>query len=273
MSLFVLYLCYYFCVLNQVNVNLAGLPSLVVPCGFVEGGAAGLPVGLQMISSSFSEVIILNLSIVIVYKDCCTLKPAYDMIPYQTSCLVPLISCAYQFWVFNHCYVLLHHIFLWATRFENQITFVTRIVYQFFRASYSEWEISLSSLSRVIISSHRCCQKTRICVWEQFPHITETVITRFWCICWFWDLELVGICQELIIVLFHSFLRGILVPVIFYIVNLHCNGKECSKEQFDNLIIFNMVMFLYSIGVLWWVTSNYLLVITYKPVYRNCQKH
>ncbi|XP_078179696.1 amidase family protein [Carex rostrata] len=38
-----------------VNVNLAGLPSLVVPCGFVEGGASGLPVGLQMISSSFSE--------------------------------------------------------------------------------------------------------------------------------------------------------------------------------------------------------------------------
>jgi len=39
-----------------VNVNLAGLPALVVPCGFVEGGAAGLPVGLQMIGSPFSEV-------------------------------------------------------------------------------------------------------------------------------------------------------------------------------------------------------------------------
>ncbi|KAG6482079.1 hypothetical protein ZIOFF_058706 [Zingiber officinale] len=38
-----------------VNVNLAGLPALVVPCGFVEGGSAGLPVGLQMIGSSFSE--------------------------------------------------------------------------------------------------------------------------------------------------------------------------------------------------------------------------
>ncbi|TKW06894.1 hypothetical protein SEVIR_7G270900v4 [Setaria viridis] len=38
-----------------VNVNLAGLPALVVPCGFVEGGAAGLPVGLQMIGSPFSE--------------------------------------------------------------------------------------------------------------------------------------------------------------------------------------------------------------------------
>ncbi|KAL5213699.1 hypothetical protein ABZP36_002851 [Zizania latifolia] len=38
-----------------VNVNLAGLPALVVLCGFVEGGSAGLPVGLQMIGSPFSE--------------------------------------------------------------------------------------------------------------------------------------------------------------------------------------------------------------------------
>lgn len=35
---------------------MAGLPALVVPCGFVEGGSAGLPVGLQMIGSPFSEV-------------------------------------------------------------------------------------------------------------------------------------------------------------------------------------------------------------------------
>lgn len=39
-----------------MNVNLAGLPALVVPCGFVEGGAAGLPVGLQIIGSPFCEV-------------------------------------------------------------------------------------------------------------------------------------------------------------------------------------------------------------------------
>ncbi|EES11532.1 hypothetical protein BDA96_06G259500 [Sorghum bicolor] len=38
-----------------VNVNLAGLPALVVPCGFVEGGPAGLPVGLQLIGSPFCE--------------------------------------------------------------------------------------------------------------------------------------------------------------------------------------------------------------------------
>ncbi|XP_068637217.1 glutamyl-tRNA(Gln) amidotransferase subunit A, chloroplastic/mitochondrial [Aristolochia californica] len=38
-----------------VNVNLAGLPALVVPCGLVEGGTAGLPVGLQMIGAAHDE--------------------------------------------------------------------------------------------------------------------------------------------------------------------------------------------------------------------------
>lgn len=38
-----------------VNVNLAGLPALVLPCGFVDGGLAGLPVGLQMIGAAFDE--------------------------------------------------------------------------------------------------------------------------------------------------------------------------------------------------------------------------
>nr|KJB84124.1 hypothetical protein B456_N005800 [Gossypium raimondii] len=36
-----------------VNVNLAGLPALVLPCGFVEGGAVGLPVGLP--GAAFDE--------------------------------------------------------------------------------------------------------------------------------------------------------------------------------------------------------------------------
>lgn len=43
--------------LVQVNVNLAGLPALVLPCGFVEGGPVGLPVGLQMIGAAFDEVL------------------------------------------------------------------------------------------------------------------------------------------------------------------------------------------------------------------------
>lgn len=43
-----------------VNVNLAGLPALVLPCGFVEGGPAGLPVGLQMIGAAFDEEKILR---------------------------------------------------------------------------------------------------------------------------------------------------------------------------------------------------------------------
>lgn len=42
--------------LMQVNVNLAGLPALVLPCGLTEGGLAGLPVGLQMIGPAFDEV-------------------------------------------------------------------------------------------------------------------------------------------------------------------------------------------------------------------------
>ncbi|KAK2387340.1 fatty acid amide hydrolase [Trifolium repens] len=38
-----------------VNVNLAGLPALVLPCGFVDSEPIGLPVGLQMIGAAFDE--------------------------------------------------------------------------------------------------------------------------------------------------------------------------------------------------------------------------
>lgn len=43
--------------LMTVNVNLSGLPAIVVPCGFVpsEDGQAQLPVGLQMIGRAFGE--------------------------------------------------------------------------------------------------------------------------------------------------------------------------------------------------------------------------
>lgn len=41
----------------QVNVNLAGLPALVLPCGFVKEGSSHLPVGLQMIGAAFNEVV------------------------------------------------------------------------------------------------------------------------------------------------------------------------------------------------------------------------
>ena len=40
-----------------VPVNIAGLPAVSIPCGF---DAAGLPIGMQLIGSSFSEAVILN---------------------------------------------------------------------------------------------------------------------------------------------------------------------------------------------------------------------
>ncbi|KAK9090713.1 hypothetical protein Sjap_023890 [Stephania japonica] len=38
-----------------VNVNLAGIPALVLPCGFSEDGPSGLPIGLQIIGAAFDE--------------------------------------------------------------------------------------------------------------------------------------------------------------------------------------------------------------------------
>jgi len=38
-----------------IGANLAGLPCVSVPCGFVQEGGRGLPVGLQMIGPHFSE--------------------------------------------------------------------------------------------------------------------------------------------------------------------------------------------------------------------------
>lgn len=47
--------------LMTVNVSLAGLPGLVVPCGLAKGGTCGLPVGLQMIGPAFGEESLLRL--------------------------------------------------------------------------------------------------------------------------------------------------------------------------------------------------------------------
>lgn len=45
--------------------NLAGLPAMVLPCGLVEGGPSGLPVGLQMIGAAFDEVCYINSSLIL----------------------------------------------------------------------------------------------------------------------------------------------------------------------------------------------------------------
>lgn len=60
-----------------VNVNLAGLPALVLPCGFVEGGSAGLPVGLQMIGAAFDEEKLLKVGHIFeqTLKDCRFVPP------------------------------------------------------------------------------------------------------------------------------------------------------------------------------------------------------
>ena len=42
-----------------VSVNLAGLPSMVVPCGF---DSNGLPVGLQLTGKAFSENTLMNIA-------------------------------------------------------------------------------------------------------------------------------------------------------------------------------------------------------------------
>ena len=43
------------------SVNLAGLPAVVVPCGF---DAAGLPIGLQLIGRRFDEATLLRIACV-----------------------------------------------------------------------------------------------------------------------------------------------------------------------------------------------------------------
>lgn len=57
---------------QQVNVNLAGLPALVLPCGFVQDGSSNLPVGLQMIGAAFDEVLftLLHSMLLLITAEC-----------------------------------------------------------------------------------------------------------------------------------------------------------------------------------------------------------
>ena len=45
-----------------VNVNLAGLPAIVLPCAWVDASGAKLPVGLQLIGRAFGEADLLELA-------------------------------------------------------------------------------------------------------------------------------------------------------------------------------------------------------------------
>ncbi len=45
-----------------IGANLAGLPAVSIPCGFVEEGGRQLPVGIQLIGPHFSESLLLSVS-------------------------------------------------------------------------------------------------------------------------------------------------------------------------------------------------------------------
>jgi aspartyl-tRNA(Asn)/glutamyl-tRNA(Gln) amidotransferase subunit A len=46
----------------SIAANLAGLPGISIPCGFVQEGAAQLPVGLQLVGPHFGESRLLSVS-------------------------------------------------------------------------------------------------------------------------------------------------------------------------------------------------------------------
>lgn len=46
--------------LMTVNLNLAGLPAVTLPCGFTTEGGATLPVGIQMVGRPFGEAALLQ---------------------------------------------------------------------------------------------------------------------------------------------------------------------------------------------------------------------
>lgn len=50
--------------LMTVNLNLAGLPAVCLPCGFVQqrGGRSLLPVGMQLLGRAFGEADLLQIA-------------------------------------------------------------------------------------------------------------------------------------------------------------------------------------------------------------------
>jgi aspartyl-tRNA(Asn)/glutamyl-tRNA(Gln) amidotransferase subunit A len=44
-----------------IGANLAGLPAVSVPCGFVEEGGSSLPVGLQLVGPHYGEERLLSI--------------------------------------------------------------------------------------------------------------------------------------------------------------------------------------------------------------------
>ena len=49
----------YLCDILTTSCNLAGIPGLSIPCGFVDGG---LPVGLQILGAPFDEGTLLRIA-------------------------------------------------------------------------------------------------------------------------------------------------------------------------------------------------------------------
>jgi aspartyl-tRNA(Asn)/glutamyl-tRNA(Gln) amidotransferase subunit A len=45
-----------------IGANLAGLPAISIPCGFVQEGGRDLPVGLQLVGPHFAESRLLSVS-------------------------------------------------------------------------------------------------------------------------------------------------------------------------------------------------------------------
>lgn len=127
----------------QVNVNLAGLPALVLPCGFVERASNSLlPVGLQMIGAAFDEVV-----------GSCT----KFIIQVLNVCFLLMLDLAV-----NHCNCICHLLlFLYLSLSTNQCSKISIVVdfidgnklTSYYRKGYLKLDISLSRLFKVTLLS------------------------------------------------------------------------------------------------------------------------